>query len=135
MKNFDFETKELVETLAYTTTTQNRRACTDVVIDGRKYTKHGTLQSVTIVGNIYKDAFDNKIIMVGVSRQHPNDLKCNKELSYEVAQAHALFNPDMIINYVPDNITIFNFQQMMSWYVDMMDLKFIRTSEEIKNLK
>lgn len=133
MKNFDFLTKELVESLSYTTITKNRNAYTNVVIDGRTYTKYGTLQAVTIVGNLYKDAFDNKILMVGIAKQHPNDSKCNKQVAYEAAQAHALFNPDVIFNTVPDHLTLFNFSKMMEWYVDGMELEFIKTKQEIEN--
>lgn len=132
MKQFDFSTKELVETLSYTTVTKDRQACTDVTINGRQYTKYGTLQAVTVVGNLYKDFRGNKILIVGVSKQHPNDQKCNKQLAYEVAQAHALFNPDIVFNTVPEYLTLFNFSKMMEWFVDGMDLEFIRTSEEKK---
>lgn len=130
--NFDFSTKELVESLSYTTSTKDRQAEVEVVIDGRKYIKQGTLQAVTVVGNIYKDHKDNKIIMVGISKQHPDDLKCDKYIGYEEANLRALENPDIIIYNVPNYVTIFNFEMMMSWYVDMMDLKFVRTKKEIE---
>ncbi len=130
--NFDFSTKELVESLSYTTSTKDRQAEVEVVIDGRKYIKQGTLQAVTVVGNIYKDHKDNKIIMVGISKQHPDDLKCDKHIGYEEANLRALENPDIIIYNVPKYVTIFNFEMMMSWYVDMMDLKFVRTKQEIE---
>lgn len=133
MKKFDFLTKELIESFSYTTATKDREACTDVVIDGRQYTKWGTLQAVTIVGNLYEDCYGNRIIMCGVAKQHPCDAKCDKQLSYEVAQEHAMFCPDIVINKVPEYINEFNFTKMISWYVDAMNLDFIKTRKEIEN--
>jgi len=132
MKNFDFLTKELIDSFSYTTVTKNREAYSDVIIDGRQYTKWGTLQAVTIVGNLYEDCFGNRILMCGVSKQHPCDTKCDKQLAYEVAQAHALFCPDLVVNSVPEYLNKFNFAQMMSWYVDAMKLDFTKTRKEIE---
>ena len=132
MENFDFLTKELIDSFSYTTITKNRDAYTDVIIDGRQYTKYGTLQAVTIVGNLYEDHNGNRIIACGIAKQHPCDTKCNKQMAYEVAQAHALLNPDIIINTVPEYLNQFNFAQMMSWYVDGMKLDFVKTRKEIE---
>ena len=133
MKKFDFLTKTLVDSFSYTTATKDREAYANVNIDGRQYTKWGTLQAVTIVGNIYEDHNGNRILMCGVAKQHPNDAKCNKQMAYEAAQAHALFEPDFVINTVPEYVNEFNFSQMVSWYVDAMKLEFIKTRQEIKN--
>ena len=130
---FDFLTKELVDSFSYTTITKNRNAYSDVNIDGRTYRKYGTLQAVTIVGNLYKDCFGNEIMTIGISRQNPCDSKCNKNIAYECAQMKALTDPDIVINNVPTYVTKFNFAQMMSWYVDMMNLEYLKTRQEIKN--
>jgi len=130
---FDFLTKELVNSFSYTTITKNRNAYSDTIIDGRAYTKYGTLQAVTIVGNLYHDCYGNEIMTIGISRQNPCDSKCNKSVAYESAQMKALTNPDMIINNVPEYVTEFNFGKMMSWYVDMMNLEYIKTRQEIMN--
>lgn len=132
MKNFDFLTKELVDSFSYTTITKDREAYSDVVIDGRSYTKWGTLQAVTIVGNLYEDFRGNRILMCGVAKQHPCDTKVNKQIAYEAAQAHAMFNPDIVINNVPEYINKFNFGKMMEWYVDAMKLEFVKTNKEIE---
>ena len=132
MKNFDFLTKELIDSFSYTTITKNRNAYTDVVIDGRQYTKYGTLQAVTIVGNLYEDHNGNRILTCGIAKQHPCDTKCDKHMAYEVAQARAWSNPDIVINTVPEYFNKFNFSQMMSWYVDAMKLDFIKTRKEIE---
>jgi hypothetical protein len=133
MKQFDYSTKELVNSLSFTTTTKNRESYTEVVIDGRSYIKCGTLQAITMVGNIWRDNDGNTIMHVGISRQNPNDTKVNKQFGYEIAQLRALGSPDIIINSVPENINNFNFSQMMSWYYDAMKLEFIKTKQEIKN--
>lgn len=134
MKKFDFLTKTLINSFSYTTITKDRETYTDVNINGRRYTKWGTLQAVTIVGNLYKDCYGNRVLVCGVSRQHPNDAKCNKQASYEAAQYIALTNPDIVINNVPEYLNDVNFGKMMSWYVAAMKLEFIRTNKEIKNM-
>ena len=132
MKKFDFSTKEFIESFSYTTTTQDRNSFKNITINGRSYTKWGTLQAVTIVGDLFKDNNGNRILMIGISKQNPCDSKCNKQLAYEEAELKAFMNPDMIID-APENITFFNFSKMMSWYVDMMELKLIKTRQEIEN--
>lgn len=131
MKNFNFAAKELVESFSYTTTTQNRMGYKDVQINGRSYTKWGTIQAVTIVGELFKDNNGNRVLLVGVSKQNPCDTRCNKQLAYEQAELKAWTDPDMVIA-APENMTIFNFNKMMSWYVDMMDLKFLKTRQELE---
>lgn len=132
MKNFDFLTKELVKSFSYTTTTQDRKAYSDINIDGRTYTKWGTLQAVTIVGNLYRDFRGNKIMMIGVSRQNPCDSRCNKQIAYENAMLKALTDPDIVINNVPEHVTELNFNQMFKWYVDMIDLQYLKTRQELE---
>lgn len=131
MKKFDFLTKTLVDSFSYTTSTQDRETYAEEKINGRKYLKFGTLQAVTVVGNLYEDHLGNRILMCGVSKQHPNDNKCDKQLGYEYAAEHAMNNPDIIFNSVPKYINKFNFRKMMEWYVDGMDLEFIKTRQEL----
>lgn len=133
MKKIDLFNKELVNTFTYTTISRDREVCTDVMIDGRMYTKYGKLQSITIVGNLYQDEEGNRMLLCGIARQHPCDARNDKKVAYEVAQERAVSNPDIVFNTVPNHITRYNFQRMMEWYVDGMDdLEFIRTKEEIK---
>ena len=130
MKKFNFDTKELVETLSYTTATSNRQRFADCIINGRRYRKYGDVQALTLVGNLYKDHEGNKCLMVGMSKQHPNDNKCNKEIAYEEANKRSLENPDIIFYTVPERLTLFNFRKMMEWYIDGIDVQFIKTKEE-----
>lgn len=126
----NFLGKELVKTFSYTTATQDREAYANVVINGRQYTKYGTLQAVTFVGNLYR--VDNKyVLFVGMSKQHPCDTKVNKRLGWEIAAANALDNPFMIIE-VNSKFDKFMFNDFVEGYMDnMMDLQFVKTREEI----
>lgn len=133
MKNFDYLTKTLINSFSYTTTTKDRESFSNVIIDGRTYTKWGTLQAVTIVGNLYEDFKGNRILVCGVAKQHPCDTKCDKQMAYEVAQEHAMNNPDFVFYTVPKYMNKFTFAQMVSWYVESMKLDFIKTRQEIKN--
>ena len=95
--NKDFLTKELVNTFSYTTASQNRNVSTDVSINGRTYTKYGTLQAVTFVGNLYKINEYKNVLVIGMSRQHPNEFNVNKEEGYERAALNTLDDPIMMI--------------------------------------
>jgi len=92
--NKDFTSKELVKTLSYCTAKCDRQVYADVIVNGRKYLKCGTLQAVTVVCDVYKIE-NNKTNMVeywacfGISKQHPKDLQINKELAYETAKKSA----------------------------------------------
>lgn len=132
MKNFDYLTKELIDTLSFTTISQDREAYSDVTINGRNYAMFGTLQAITFIGLIYVDTFGNKIMHVGISKQHPNDSKCDKKLAYETATFKAMNNPDIVFNTIPENITMFNFRQMMLGFYDGMEVQFLRTKKEIE---
>ena len=133
MKKFDFLTKTLVDSFSYTTSTQDRETYTEERINGRKVLKFGTLQAVTIVGNLYEDCYGNRILMCRVCKQHPCDSTCNKQLAYQTAQPQALFKPDIVINTVPKYMNNINFGKMVEWYVDGMALCFLKPTQEIIN--
>lgn len=146
--NKDFLFKELVNTFVYTTATQDRDVFTDVSINGRKYTKYGTLQAVTFVGNLYKVGENGKgywpkesgypdvknhekyILFIGISKQHPYDTKVNKQIGYEVAMENALDNPSIIIE-VQGKFTYYRFKNIVENYLSTMNLSFIKTRQEI----
>lgn len=146
--NNDFLFKELVNTFAYTTATQNRDVCTDVSINGRRYTKYGTLQAVTFVGKLYKVGTPSEgywprengrpevkhnekfVLFIGMSKQHPCDNKINKQLGYEIAETNALSNPQMIIE-VQRGFNNRRFDNIVEHYLSEMNLEFIKTREEI----
>jgi len=135
-KDFDFTTKELVKTLSYCSCKNNREAYADVIVNGRKYIKLGTLQAVTVVCDVYK-IFNNTTNMVeywacfGMAKQHPNDLQVNKDLAYETAHLNAQLNPFCILQVnkrFGQNI----FLDIIRPYINDMDLEFVKTKEEIK---
>lgn len=128
-------TKEILKTYSYTTSNGNRESSALVRINGRDYIKFGTLQAVTLVGDLCEvydaDVKRNKtVLFVGVARQHPRDIKIDKELAYETAHLNALFNPQMIIE-VGENFTQYNFREFAKNYVDTLKLQFVKTVQEI----
>lgn len=131
MSKFDYSKKELLKTFSCSTASRPRNAESLTYINGRAYIKTGELQAVTAVGNLYVDEEGNKVLHIGISRQHPKDIECNKRVGFEQAQLKATVDPDIIINTVPSKLTTYNFARMMSWYVDMMELEYVMTKEEI----
>ena len=117
-------TKEILKTFSYTTANGNREGSMLVKINGRDYVKFGTFQAVTLVGDLC-EVYDadvkrlKTVLFVGVSRQHPRDIKIEKELAYEVAHLNALFNPQMVIE-VGECFTQYNFREfdktLFFWY-------------------
>lgn len=122
--------KELVNTFSYTTASQNREAYADVSINGRRYRKYGTLQAVTYVGNLYKVGEDKQVLVIGMSKQHPCDVKVNKEYGYEIAHGNALDDPCMIIE-VQGKFNKRRFVNLVEYYISTMKLEFIKTRDEI----
>lgn len=127
-------TKEILKTYSYTTSNGNRESSALVRINGRDYIKFGTLQAVTLVGDLCEvydaDVKRNKtVLFVGVARQHPRDIKIDKELAYETAHLNALLNPQMIIE-VGECFTQYNFREFAKNYVDTLKLEFVKTQAE-----
>lgn len=128
-------TKETLKTYSYTTANGNREGSTLVKINGRDYVKFGTFQAVTLVGDLC-EVYDADVkrsktmLFVGVSRQHPRDIKIDKELAYETAHLNALFNPQMIIE-VGEEFTQYNFREFAKNYVDTLKLQFVKTVQEM----
>ena len=139
IKTSDLIQKELVKTLIFSTVSKNREVSAPVIIDGRQYIKLGTLQAVTFIGNVYKvrnikTEMYEYWLFVGMSKQNPTDINCNKQLATEIAAEHALCDPFMIMQ-VGKSFGQYTFNDMMSAYVQDMDLEFVKTSQEIKNSK
>ena len=129
-------TKEILRTFSYTTSNTDREGNMVVRINGRTYIKFGTFQAVTLVGDLCKvydaDVKSYKtVLFVGVSRQHPRDIKVDKELAYEIAHTNALLNPCMIIE-VGECFTRYNFKEFAKNYIDTLKLEFVKTVSEIE---
>lgn len=137
MKNFDFKTKELIATYTYSTIGDCRNGVQSVNIDGRWYDKYGIYQAVTFVGNIYKiydseEHVDKRVLVIGISKQHPCDSKIDKQLAYEVAMEYSLTKPAIIMD-VPKYFRKKAFVDLCRIYENNMDLNFIKTRKEILN--
>lgn len=133
--NYDFVSKELVKTLAYTTAGQNRDAYSEVVINGRKYIKTGTLQVVTVVCNVWKVLNKETNIyeyqaLFGLSKQHPDDICINKDLAYEIANTNSFIKP-FIQMQVNKRFGENTFRDIIRSYIADMDLEYVKTKDEI----
>jgi len=140
--------KELIKTFTYTTATQNRDVYADVSINGRHYRKYGTLQAVAFVGNLYKvgengagywpresgyPEIKNRekyVLVIGMSKQHPNDTKTNKEIGYEIATENMLNDPCIVLE-VQGKFNYHRFNNIVKEYLNTMKLEFIKTKAEI----
>lgn len=139
MKKFDYLTKEEVKTLLFSTISQDRLGSKYECIDGRWYEKYGTYQAVTFVGKIFKvknleTNMSEYVLHIGMSKQHPNDVHVNKKLAIEVAVENTLMDPFAVINIENPNINNFMFKNLVSVYYETMDIKFVRTRQEIEKL-
>lgn len=135
-KFMDFLTKEWVRTFSYTTINKNREGFKEVVINGRKWFKHGLYQSVTLVGILYR-VYDpsvksfKMVLHVGTAVQHPSDIVISRPLAYETAETNALMNPQWTME-VGENFDKYSWYAMAEAYVNAMDLKFIKTAKELQ---
>lgn len=136
--NLDFLNKTEINSFVYTTANNDRlQEGKNVVIDGREYTKWGYEQIVTFVGMMYEtknkdtDRTD-RFITIGVSKQHPADIRHNKRVAIEVARTNAIIDPIMTMYNVSENFNNYSFKQMMDAYVSTMELDFVMTTEEKK---
>lgn len=140
MKKFDYLTKEEVKTLLFSTISEDRLGSKYECIDGRWYEKYGTYQAITFVGKIFKvknieTNMSEYVLHIGMSKQHPNDRHVNKKLAIEVAVENALINPFAVINLETPNMNNFMFKNLVAAYYNTIDVKFVRTREEVANLK
>ncbi len=131
----DFLRKDLVRTFAYTTMNEYRGMERQVVVNGRTYVKLGQAQAVTLVGNLYK-CWDpivksyKYVLMVGVAKQHPCDLKITKQEGYAIANENAYASPSIVMEVAKD----FNrekFEYISMCYIELMHLSFVKTKKEI----
>ena len=132
----DFLTKDLVKTFSYSTINEWRNLEKQVVINGRTYVKFGQAQVVTLVGNLYKcwdpsvESYKN-MLMVGVAKQHPCDLKITKQEGLSIANEKAYACPSIVMEVDHDfNKEKFNIIAMC--YIETMNLEQVKTRQEIE---
>ncbi len=132
---YDFLNKNLVRTFNWDDLCQNRSISEEVFINGRKYLKTGVATATTIVGNLYlvydQSVKHNKyVLLVGIARQHPDDLQVKRSEGIEIANLKSLDTPVMQIEF--DHEVIWDeFKELAEWYVAYQQPRFIQTSEEI----
>lgn len=137
MKTIKFDEKEFVESFVSSTINECRESSKRVMIDGRWYVKEGTEQAVTLVGNVFKvkeGDVTKTILYIGMSKQHPCDSKCDKEIAIEQAQVKAFDNPIMVYEVQEGQSPKYIFYDFADMILGTLDLEFIRTSKEIKKL-
>ena len=132
---YDFLTKNLVRTFDWNNLGQNRSISEEVCINGRKYLKTGVITSTTVVGNLYlvydQSVKHNKyVLLVGIARQHPDDLQVKRSEGIEIANLKSLDTPVMQIEF-DHEVTWDEFKELAEWYVVYQQPRFIQTSEEI----
>lgn len=136
MQNDYFLTKKLIRTFDWDNLSKNRSITEEVCINGRKYFKTGVTTATTVVGNLYlvydRSVKRNKyILLVGIARQHPNELRIKRNEGVEIANLKSLDTPTMQIEF-DHEVTWDEFKELAEWYVDYQTPKFLKTSEEIK---
>lgn len=132
----DWSIKELISSLNWTNANEDREACKDVVINGRTYTKYGTVTATTGVALQYK-VYDPSvkqskyIVLIGIAKQNPGDVCLDKELGYELATERAMISPVATISFDSevDDITM---ELFIRTYVNALPIEFIKTSQELK---
>ena len=135
MNNLDFLNKEEVDTFVWSSAKLDRYNCKNTMYLGRYYTKWGDEQIVTFFGIKYavKNLDTNKteyVVIVGMSKQHPEDVHHDKKIAMETARINALIDPFMTIRNVSKEFTKQQFIDMVRAFHTSMDLDFIMTSEE-----
>ena len=135
----DFLDKERVRTFDYTDYNSDRSDTMEERINGRFYIKFGTRTATTVVGVLYKDnnPGDEQVkkytLLVGISRQHPCDVRIDKEQGIELAHVAALTDPVMKIDLY-DDIDFYKFKDIARAYCSTLPVEFIKTKQEIINL-
>ena len=135
---YDFLNKKLIRTFDWNNLGQNRSVLKEFSFNGRKYAKMGVNTATTVVGNLYlvydQSVKRNKyVLLVGIARQHPNDLYITCSEGIEIANINSLNKPAMQIEF-DHEITWEEFKELVEWYVEYQNVKLLRTSKEIKQM-
>lgn len=132
----DFLRKDLIRTFSYTNINEYRCMEKQVVVNGRTYVKLGQSQAVTMVGNLYK-CWDpivksyKYVLMVGVAKQHPRDLKITKQEGYSIANEKAYASPSIVMEVTKD-FGKEQFKYLAMCYGEILPLEMVKTSKEIE---
>ncbi len=104
---------------------------------GRRFVTTGKKCSVTFGVKIYKmngpsvNPLKRYLMLVGVARQNPIDIKDDLELAEETAFEHAMTDP-IITVWLPRSLSFDEIEQMILPYYGTMPEKLLKTSKEVK---
>lgn len=127
-------TKELVRSYKWSDYNEDRNFVTEEIINGRTYLKTGRYCSTAFVGEVWKvrtssDEPFKYLMLVGMSRQHPNEAMGSRAAGIEIAAENAFINPIMkfeMIEY-PDYD---DFVKIIEGYMGTVPAQYIRTKAE-----
>ena len=135
----DFLGKELVCSYDWSDFNKERKHISKEIIDGRTWFKTGRYCSTAFVGDIYKLNSDSDesfkyIMLVGISRQHPNERKGSKNEGIEIAAQNAKTDPIIIMKFM--NVPFYkDFKNICESYLNTIPYQYLRTKEESDKLK
>lgn len=131
--------KKLVASYDVSDYNDPRQFSTDEIINGRKYTKHGRYTATTFVGNVWEldcpsDEPFKYLLMVGMSRQHPNERQGSRSAGVELAAERSFSEPlfTMPMMTIP---TYSAFVNICNGYLTTVPCEFVRTKQEEKELE
>ena len=131
----DFLTKELVDTFVYSDFGKDREDSTEVKINGRTYIKFGTRTATCVVANLYKlcTPSDNSlkyVALIGISRQHPCDVKITKNEGLETANVNANISPIANIQF-DHKVNWYEIKPILEGIAMAQTKRFVKTRQEI----
>lgn len=136
----DYLSKTLVESYDWSDFNEPRKHVSREIINGRVWFKTGRYCSTALVGDVYKlnnvpseEPF-KYVLLVGVSRQHPNERQGTRQDGVEVAALNAKTDPIMMIKLM--NVPVYSdFKKICESYVNSIPYQFIRTRQESEELE
>lgn len=137
---FTMSTKKLVNVF-YDSDINVDRSCHKIITDsnGRKYAKYGISCALTFCGKLYKingptNPSRRYLLLVGLAKQNPADIKTNKKLAYDTAAENAIVDPIMTM-YLPEKITQKMFNEVVNPYYEVFPIEMVMKSKELKEKK
>ena len=131
MNKETFTGKKFVESFSFSTANKEdlRNGVKEVVIDGRKHLRLGRYQAVTFIGYKYKCENGKTLLVVGLSKQNPIDLKENAAIAEEYAAQRVIEDPCIMMEVHP-HFSNGDFVTLMYTYLKNVDVEFVKTRAE-----
>lgn len=114
---------------------QEGQMTTDLIVDGRTYTKHGKFCVQTICADLYKGPHKETgktlfVVLFGMGKQNPVDTNHDPEKGVEAAAYNAKVNPFMTIEF--DHFPNFGeINEYIDLYFKRNGQKYVMTKEEL----